>query len=195
MSQAFRDRGHECWSCDLLPTRGDKRWHYQMDIFQCLEMHGPFDLCIFHPPCQHLCNAGARYWKEKQRTGVQQASIEFVLKLWRCNSPRVCIENPRGILSTMWRKPDVVTSPHEHGSVYRKLTCLWTRGLPPLEKSNVRTPTHTWCTNNLKSGKRKDGSRKVLLPPAAVHGSSRQRSQTDPHLARAFADQWGVNTF
>lgn len=107
---AFIARGHDAMSCDLLPTDSPGP-HYQGDVFDII--NDGWDLLCGFPPCTHLCSSGARWWKDKQQE--QKDAIKFVLDLYNCNIPKVSIENPVGILSTVWRKPDCIIQPYEHG--------------------------------------------------------------------------------
>lgn len=128
---AFIARGHDAMSCDLLPTDSPGP-HYQGDIFDIIDKD--WDLMIGFPPCTHLCSSGARWWKDKKQE--QKDAIEFVLALYNCNIPKIAIENPVGILSTVWRKPDCIVQPYEHGHGETKKTCLWLKNLPILTPSN-----------------------------------------------------------
>jgi site-specific DNA-cytosine methylase len=162
-------------SCDLLPTEwqgGNIYPHFQGDIFFCLEMEEPFDLMIAFPPCTHLAVSGARWFKGKQKE--QADAVEFVKRLADAPVPRIAIENPIGVLSTKWRKPDQIIQPWQFGHGETKATCLWLKGLPKLQPTNIvegRTPR--------------------------VHHASpgpdrwKERSRTLQGIADAMADQWG----
>ena len=128
--KAFRDRGHGAYSCDLLPTEGNPDWHIQDDVLKHLD--DDWDLMIAHPPCTHLAVSGARWFLEKRADGCQQRAIDFFMKLAQAPILRICIENPIGILSTHWRKPDQIIQPWQFGHGETKATCLWLKGLPLL---------------------------------------------------------------
>lgn len=169
---AFAARGHDAWSCDLEPSeRGGK--HLHGDIFQMTDFR-EWDLVIAFPPCTHLCSSGARWWREKQFDGRQDAAIEFVQKLWRLGPKKMLIENPIGILSTAWRKPDQIIHPWQFGHGETKATCLWRRGLPPLKPTRI--------VNGREA-------RVHRMPPSPTR--ARERSRTYEGIARAMAEQWG----
>ena len=169
--EAFRQRGHDAWSCDLLDTEIPGP-HYKGDIRNVLSKQ--WDIAIFHPPCTDLAVSGARYFKEKRADGRQQAAIEFFLLLAQSEIPKTATENPISIMSTIYRKPDQIIQPwmFVHGEV--KATCLWLKGLPAL------TPT------NIVSGRE---ARIHLMPPSADRWKN--RSRTFPGIADAMAQQWG----
>lgn len=168
---AFAALGHNAWSCDLLSTRRPGQ-HYQGDV---RDMNlAAFDLLIAHPPCDHLSVSGARWFAEKRADGRQQAAIEFFLWLANAPVPMRCIENPIGIMSTIYRKPSQIVQPWQFGHGETKATCLWLEGLPPL------MPTHEV-----------DGreARIHRMPPSATR--KRDRSETYAGIADAMAAQWG----
>lgn len=168
--EAFRQRGHDAWSCDLLETEIPGP-HYKGDIRDILSQS--WDLAIFHPPCTHLAVSGARYFKEKRADGRQQAAIAFFLLLANSNIPKTATENPISIMSTIYRKPDQIIQPWMFGHGEIKATCLWLKGLPPL------TPT------NIVSGRE---ARIHLMPPSADRWKN--RSRTFQGIADAMAQQW-----
>jgi len=131
---AFIAKGHDAISCDLLPT--DKPGpHYQRDIFDII--HDDWDLMIAHPPCTHLSASGARHWPAKVADGRQQLSINFFMLLMNSGIPKIAIENPVGIMSTKYRKPDQYIEPWQHGHGETKKTGLWLKNLPLLQPSNI----------------------------------------------------------
>lgn len=172
---AFRKRGHEAWSCDLLETEGDPRWHYQGDIFQFLNDVGPWDLMIAHPPCTNLAVSGARHFKEKIADGRQQRALDFVQKLMDVDIARICIENPISVISSKIRKPDQIIQPWQFGHGETKSTCLWLKGLPKL------IPT------DIVEGR---SDRIHKMPPGPNRW--KERSRTYQGIADAMADQWGT---
>lgn len=188
---AFRELGHEAYSCDLEPCSGGRpEWHLQMDVFEAIKMRD-WDLGIFFPPCTDLASSGAPSWPEKQADGRQQAAIDFVLRLWDCGIKKVSIENPVGILSTVWRKPDQIINPFQFGDPYRKKTCLWLKGLPALIPTDVVEPKFHWTSNCYHGGLRKDGTRKrCSLPVRKAWDTPAERSKTFPGIAQAMAEQW-----
>ena len=158
VANAFRDRAQEAYSCDLLPcSGGHPEWHIQGDVVGLLSER--WDLVIAFPPCTDLAASGARYFAEKRKDGRQQASIEFFMRFTDLpHVPRVAIENPIGIMSTYWRKPDQIIQPWMFGHPESKATCLWLKGLPPLRPTRVLAPPESgrW-DNQTQSGQNRLG--------------------------------------
>lgn len=174
VTKAFRVLGHEAYSCDILPTSGENpEWHYQQDVAPLLEQ--PWDMVIAFPPCTDLAVSGARWFPEKRRNGQQARSIAF-FRLFTAlpHVPKICIENPIGIMSSHYRKPDQIIQPWMFGHGEVKATCLWLKGLSPLKPTQV------------VSGRE---ARIWKLPPSA--NRSVLRSKTFPGIAQAMAEQWG----
>lgn len=188
VTQLLRRRGHEAYSCDLLPTSGrHSEWHIQADALEIVKMN--WDMVIAFPPCTHLAVSGARWFDEKRRNGKQQMGIGFFLAFTALDHvPKVAIENPVGIMSNIYRKPDQIIQPYQFGDPYEKKTCLWLKGLPLLEPTNIVEPE----TRVVFSGSGKTMSKwcsdSFSLPPAE---RSRVRSKTFPGIAKAMASQWG----
>lgn len=166
---AFLRRGHDAWSCDLLPTDSPGP-HIQGDVLDVLD--DGFDLMIAHPPCTHLAVSGARWFKDKQ--WEQTCALVFVEKLMRANIKRIAIENPVSVISSRIRKPDQIIQPWMFGHGETKATCLWLKNLPMLVPTNIV-----------------DGrtARVYRLPPSS--GRWKLRSVTYTGIAEAMADQWG----
>lgn len=143
--RAFYERGHDVISCDLLPAEDGSPYHYQGPVEDCLRYMGSFDLMIGHPPCTHLCSSGARHFAAKRADGRQQQGIDFFMMLANANVPRIAIENPVGIMSTIYRKPDQIIQPYQFGHRESKSTCLWLKGLPLLVPTDIVEPT--WKKN------------------------------------------------
>lgn len=132
---AFIKLGYDAISCDLLPTESPGP-HIQGNILDVLNCDWEtWDLIIAHPPCTHLAASGARWWKDKKNE--QEASIQFVLDIYNRTTCPIAIENPIGILSTKWRKPDQIIQPWMFGHGETKATCLWLRDLPKLEPTKI----------------------------------------------------------
>ena len=164
--------GHDAMSCDLLPTEAPGP-HYQGDVRDVIDY--PWDLMIAHPPCTHLSVSGARHFEAKRQDGRQQAAVSFFMMLARQRHiPRIAIENPVCIMSSLWRKPDQTIQPWQFGHGETKATCLWLKGLPTL------TPT------NIVEGRE---ARVHRLPPGPDHW--KERSRTFDGVAQAMAAQWG----
>lgn len=174
---AFRRRGHDAWSCDLLPAE-DGGPHIQADVLSVLG--DGWDLAIFHPPCTHLAVSGARHFHRKQ---VEQAeALEFVQRLLDAPIPRIALENPVSVISSRIRRPDQIIQPHQFGHAESKRTCLWLKGLPPLRPTDVLQQRGRW-ENQTPSGQNK-------LGPSPDRWKI--RSKTYPGMACAMADQWGA---
>ena len=180
---AFLARGHDAWSCDILPTTGDPGRHIEGDALAVLD--GGWDLIVAHPPCTHLAASGAQYWPEKRADGRQQAAIDFFLAIYNAPCPRVAVENPVGVMGTVFRKADQIVQPWMFGDPFNKKTCFWLRGLPALTPTNIVEPTHNWGTNSYRSGSRK----KSALP--SLKWSGHDRSKSFAGIAEAMAEQWG----
>ena len=165
---AFINGGHDAMSCDLLPTDSPGP-HYHGSVMDVL--NDGWDLMIAHPPCTHLAVSGARHFAEKRADGRQQEAIDFFLALARAPIPRIAIENPVCIMSSVWRKPDQTIQPWQYGHGETKATCLWLKNLPHL------VPT------NIVSGR---DSRIHKMPPSADRW--KLRSQTYQGIADAMAD-------
>ena len=168
--EAFKAKGHDVWSCDLLPTEIPGQ-HIQGDIIPVLYEY--WDMVIAFPPCTHLAVSGARWFEEKRKDGRQQRGIDFFMQLARYPGERVAIENPIGIMSTIYRKPDQIIQPYMFGHGETKATCLWLKNLPKL------TPTNEV-----------DGrvARVHREPPGPERWKN--RSRTFQGIADAMASQW-----
>ena len=166
---AFIAAGHDAMSCDLLPTEQPGP-HYQGDVMDII--NDGFDLMICHPPCTHLAVSGARWFKDKQQE--QAEALAFVQALLDAPIPRIALENPVSVISTRIRKPDQIIQPWQFGHGETKATCLWLKGLPLLEPTDVV-----------------DGreARIHKMPPSPDRW--KDRSRTYPGIAKAMASQWG----
>jgi len=167
---AFTKRGHDAMSCDLLPTERPGK-HYQGDVFDII--NDGWDLMIVHPPCTHLAVSGAKHFERKREAGLILEAVLFFLKLADAAIPKICIENPVCIMSSVWRKPDQIIQPWMFGHGETKATCLWLKALPPL------IPTQ------IVEGRE---HRIHRMPPSPTRG--RERSITYQGIANAMAEQW-----
>lgn len=169
---AFIAKGHDAMSCDLLSSDMPGP-HCQGDVLNILD--DGWDLMIAHPPCTDLAVSGARYFAKKKADGRQQRSIDFFMKLANANIPRIAIENPVGIMSTKWRKPDQIVQPWMFGHGETKATCLWLKNLPKLHPTDIV-----------------DGREQRIhrLPPSIDRW--KLRSVTYQGIADAMAEQWGA---
>lgn len=186
---AFRERGHDAWSCDLLPSERPGP-HYREDVRTVLtprSWESPWDLLIAHPPCTYLSRAGARWWKQPGRHEKALEAAAFVRELYDAPIPLIAIENPIGMLNRLWRYPDQTVQPWMFGDPYSKATCLWLKGLPPLLSTQITEERRAWLPSNVGAGKRA-GQRSQ---PGIAH-SAKDASRTFPGIAAAMAEQWGV---
>ena len=175
---AFRRRGHDAWSCDLLPAEdgvGPLDGHFQMDVRDLIWRDATFDMMIAFPPCTHLAVSGARWFPEKRADGRQQAAIDFFMALVNSPIQRIAIENPIGIMSRLHRKPDQIIQPWQFGHGEVKATCLWLKSLPPLVPTSV------------VSGRE---PRVWKMGPSPER--AQERSRTYAGIAEAMAAQWGL---
>jgi site-specific DNA-cytosine methylase len=186
VTREFRKLGHEAYSCDILPTSGDNpKWHIQGDVKDVLDQD--WDMVIAFPPCTDLASSGAAWFAEKRRDGRQQAAIDFFMLFADAHAPKVVIENPVGVMSTQYRKPDQIIQPWQFGDEFSKRTCLWLKGVEPLEPTDIVNPGEMisydsgrtmpkWYADAWKLGKEQ---------------RSMTRSKTFPGIAKAMAEQWG----
>ena len=181
----FRKLGHEAYSCDILEASGGHpEWHLQQDVLPLLEQ--PWDMIIAFPPCTNLAVSGAAWFSQKRADGSQQASVEFFMKFANANCPKIAIENPVGIMSTEWRKPDQIIQPWMFGDPFSKKTCLWIKGLPLLVPTNIVEEGERVTFASGKSMP-KWYSDAYRLPPEE---RAKLRSKTFPGIASAMASQW-----
>lgn len=176
---AFIRAGHDAMSCDLLGTDTTGP-HYQGDVRDVLDY--PWDLMVAHPPCTNLSVSGAAWFAKKRLLGAQQASASFFMMLAKADIPRIAIENPVCVMSSLWRKPDQVVQPWMFGHAEQKATCLWLKGLPKL------TPTNN-VKDEMMALPRNQRERLHFLPPSEDRWKI--RSETYQGIADAMAAQWG----
>lgn len=181
---AFAARGHDAWSCDLLPTEKPGN-HIQGDVLEILE--DGWDLMIAHPPCTFLTVSGNKWMNHPRfptRAQDREKAVEFFMALYNAPIKKVAVENPIGIMSTRFRKPDCVVQPWMFGHGETKATCLWLNGLPPL------IPTHLNNGDLLTPTAPKEREQRLhYLPPSPDRW--KERSRTYPGIAKAMAEQWG----
>lgn len=181
--RAFRDLGHDAWSCDLLPTDDGSEFHLQCDIRHVLVKSARWDLGIFFPPCTYLCSSGMHWTTRGLRDPkLTEDALEFVQALMDAPIPRIAIENPVGAISTRIRKPDQIIHPWQFGHPESKTTCLWLKNLPLLKPTHVlpKPASGVWA-NQTPSGQNK-------LGPSENRWA--ERSKTYSGIARAMAEQW-----
>ena len=218
---AFRNKGHEAFSCDVIECSGDHpEWHIKDDVLKILNggtfatMTGDvyevdkWDMIIAFPPCTHLAVSGAMWFEKKRANGSQRQGIEFFCKFLDVDCDRVVIENPVGIISgdyifkhfpdlaekfNLPRKPTQIIQPWQFGDNFAKSTCLWEKGVEPLEPLVNDQPILEWFEwTDRKTGKKKRQPKWYAdawkLPPKE---RARLRSRTFPGIANAMAEQWG----
>ena len=194
VTKELRRLGHEAYSCDIIEcSGGHPEWHIKGDVLPLLNgdcafntmdgenhyLSGRWDMIIAFPPCTDLAVSGARHFAKKRADGRQQASIDFFMKFANAHCDMIAIENPVGIMSTRFRKPDQIINPYQFGHPETKKTCLWLKNLQPLEETeNVYAYMMTLPE--------KERSRIHWMGS----GHAKERSKTYPGIARAMAEQW-----
>lgn len=204
ITKEFRKLGHEAFSCDLLPcSGGHPEWHIQGDVFTIIDQG--WDLMIAHPPCTYLTGSAVQWLshpedkhlpfedrrpnpKYPNRRQDMLDSVEFVKALYNCNIPKVAIENPVGLLSSRWRKPDQIVQPYHFGDEATKTTCLWLKGLPQLQHTDVVGKGERVVFNSGKSHPK--WYAEALAKAKTKAERQTLRSKTFPGMARAIAEQW-----
>lgn len=192
----LRKLGHEAYSCDLLPcSGGHTEWHTQGDVTELLKEK--WDMIIAFPPCTFLTVTGNRWFnvdrygdKALKRIEDRKEAIDFFMLFANADCEKIAIENPVGTMSSEWRKPDQIIQPYQFGDAFEKKTCLWLKGLPKLEYTNIVEPPER---TQFKSGKTMASwySDAFKLPKEE---RAKLRSKTFPGIAKAMADQWGGKT-
>lgn len=205
--KAFRARGHEAYSCDIQePSGGHPEWHICGDVLPLIngncefvtmdgtqhKIGGKWDLIIAHPPCTYLTLAGNKWFKPEfayrfpDRQKQREEAIDFFMAIANADCGKIAIENPVGVMSSQWRKPDQYIEPYMFGDPEKKKTGLWLKGLPLLKSTNIVEPVIIHC----KSGANEPRwhMETMRLPKEE---RSRVRSQTFPGIAKAMAEQWG----
>jgi hypothetical protein len=193
----LRALGFEAFSCDILPcSGGHPEWHYQQDVFEVIDQG--WDAMIAFPPCTHLAVSGAAWFEQKRKDGRQQEGIDFFMRIANAPINHIAIENPVGIMSKIYRKPDQVIRPYYFGDSSTKSTCLWLKNLPLLKHypQSDMFNNKTWCEveyHTTASGKVYDKwwFDTCLLPTKNGQRAS-ARSKTFPGIATAMAEQWGA---
>lgn len=209
VTMEFRKLGHEAYSCDLLDCSGNHpEWHIKKDVTLLLngncifntgdgvehEISDKWDIIIAFPPCTYLTVAGNRWYnyekygdKAIQRMLDRNDAIKFFMTIANADCDKIAIENPVGVMSTQWRKPDQIIQPYQYGDAYEKRTCLWLKGLPMLSPTKiVEIPDRI----QFKSGKT---MAKWYVEAGNLSKEQRAlvRSKTFPGIAKAMATQWG----
>lgn len=192
----FRKLGHEAFSCDILPcSGGHPEWHLQQDVTELLKQK--WDMIIAFPPCTHLAVSGAKHFHKKIADGRQQQGIDFFMLFANCECERVAIENPIGIMSGKWRKPDQIIQPYQFGDPVKKSTCLWLKGLPKLVGTkNVEAEVKYYTTKDGKKRQSEWNARQLVIDGKKYGYNTEEfkkhRSKTFEGIAKAIAEQWGI---
>ena len=208
---AFREKGHNAFSCDIIDcSGGHPEWHIKGDVLPLLNGFCSFktqnmtdvdepiwllqkwDLIIAHPPCTYLTLAGNKWFKPEfadrfpDRQKQRNEAVNFFMAIANADCDKIAIENPVGVMSSQWRKPDQYIEPYMFGDPEKKKTGLWLKGLPCLKPTNIVEPVIIHC---------KSGANEPRWHMKTMHlpkeERSRVRSQTFPGIAKAMADQWG----
>lgn len=205
----FRRLGHEAYSCDIEPcSGGHEEWHIKQDVLPLLngncefqtvdgEVHrinGKWDMIIAFPPCTYLTVTGNR-WFNVEKYGLKaldrgihrEKAVNFFAQFVNADCERIAIENPIGIMSTRYRKPDQIIQPYQFGEPERKSTCLWLKGLPKLHPADIVEPEII----KYKNGKGTDGKWHMETMGLPSKERAKLRSKTFPGIAKAMAEQWG----
>ena len=190
--KAFRALGWEAYSCDILPcSGGHPEWHLQQNVLPLLKKH--WDLIIAHPPCTYLTVTGNRWFNRKKygeaaikREIEREKALDFFMQFTKTRCKHVAIENPVGIVSTHWRKPDQIIQPYQFGEPHRKKTCLWLIGLPKLKPTKIVKPEIIIY----KNGKGTDSPWHMRTINLQKDERQRLRSKTFQGIANAMAEQW-----
>jgi len=188
---AFIKAGHNAISCDIEPTDSPGP-HYQGDMFDII--NDGWDMMIAFPPCTHLAVSGAKHFVQKRADGRQQQGIDFFLKVANVDIPKIAVENPVGIMSSIYRKPNQIIQPWQFGHEAQKTTCLWLKNLPPLQHTKIVNKGSFYIT---KSGKRMPSwSHDTVGADGKKLGYNtleikKIRNKTFQGIADAMANQWG----
>ncbi len=182
---AFRNKGHDAYSCDILDCSGGRpEWHLKGYLEDVIGDGSEWGMIIAFPPCTHLAVSGAKHFEQKRKDGRQAYAIAFFKMIANRNCAKICIENPVGIMSTELRKPEQIVQPYMFGDPFTKTTCLWLKGLPLLKPTNIVGKGKRHVTkggNSLPDW--------YNLPPGPDR--AKIRSKTFPGIAAAMAEQWG----
>jgi site-specific DNA-cytosine methylase len=191
VTKELRYLGHEAFSCDLLPcSGGHPEWHLQQDVFEVINKG--WDMMIAFPPCTDLAVSGARHFERKRADGSQQKSIKFFMDLANVPIEKIALENPIGIMSSEWRKPDQIIQPWQFGDKAQKSTCLWLKNLPKLEHTDIVEKGEFFEFTSKKGEKKRMPMwyYKALKDAKTPEQRRTLRSKTFKGIAEAMANQW-----
>ena len=190
----FRKIGHEAFSADILECSGPHpEWHLKGDVLEIIDEG--WDMMIAFPPCTHLAVSGARHFEKKIADGRQQSGIEFFMKMINADIPKIAVENPIGIMSTVYEKPTQIIHPYYFGDPYSKSTCLWLKGLPKLVHVSAEydSPLFPEEVTHVDKGEfvTFPSGKRMSKWYNEASGNGHIRSKTFPGIAKAMAEQWG----
>lgn len=194
ITKAFREMGFQAFSCDLKDcSGGHPEWHIKGDLLDVLN-DDKWSLVIGHPTCTHLSSSGQwAFTKGIKDVKLKEDAIDFFMKIANAKCKNIAIENPIGVMSTVWRKPDQIIQPWMFGDLASKSTCLWLKGLPKLVPHTSHKPEmeyHTWIDKKTGATKRMEKwMYDIRTKPHKVR--SELSSKTFQGIANAIADQWG----
>lgn len=194
VTKEFRKRGHEAYSCDLFPcSGGHPEWHFQTDVTELLQ--DSWDMIIAFPPCTYLTVSGIHWNKRRpERAKKTQEGFEFFMLFANADCNHIAIENPVGVVSTMWREPDQIINPYQFGDDASKSTCLWLKGLPLLKPTKYVSPRivngkKRWA-NQTDDGQNVTYNEQGKVCAWNSDEIKKLRSKTYPGIAEAMANQW-----
>ena len=193
--KAFREKGHQAFSCDFRETSGNNNWHLRGDVIP--HLNDAWDMFIGFPPCTHLAVSGAKHFEKKRNDGRQQEGIDFFMVLINAPIEKIAIENPIGIMSSVYEKPTQIIHPYYFGDAVQKSTCLWLKNLPQLKhyKKDDMFNKKTWVDpeiRTLKNGVKMDEwYYQTGLITIKDDKRAKARSKTFQGIANAMAEQWG----
>lgn len=206
----LRNLGHEAYSCDLMEcSGGHPEWHIQGDVIPLLNgnctfttcdgkehaIAGAWDMLIAFPPCTDLASSGAAWFEQKRADGRQQKSVEFFMRFVNADCPKIAIENPVGIMSSQYRKPDQIIQPYEYGHEAKKTTCLWLKGINRLIPTDIVSPGEFYISPKGKRFSKGSSSDMALDENGKILSwkdprTAKIRSKTYQGIARAMSAQW-----
>lgn len=202
---AFRERGHEAYSCDIQEcSGGHPEWHLQMDIFEAVEKFGPWNMLIGFPPCTFLTVTANKWYKPEfahrfpTRKQDREEAVIFFMRLADVHIEKIALENPVGIMSTRWRKPDQIIQPYWFGHAETKKTCLWLQGLSLLKPTKMVEPEFKiaagkrYSPTHYKGVDRRKNHLDMLSPSS---DRAKLRSKTYPGIAKAMGRTMGLTAF
>lgn len=178
--EAFRAKGHDAWSCDILPSTDNSKYHIQDDVLNLCLSDRHWDMMIAHPPCTYISNMSNCRIKEPGRKELRKQGMEFFMKLVNASIPLIAVENPRGLPEREYRRADQIIHPYQFGHEAQKATCLWLKGLPLLRPTKLVEPYRKW-----------DGKRWRTWVDTCKSHTGKFRSVTFDGIADAMASQWG----